>query len=252
MAQEQKDITPEELDARLDQIFGMNQQQEENETEANTSVLSNLDSLVLTLDWEISDESIANFLSEVATLRESFAQDKISTGFLKLLSSLGKYVQKRKGESHPKAINLIQTVYADLKKIVDTSPDLSEKEKRHLLVKDVEYYNELKAEISEKKSSTAKQSGQEAEIETSLGGNGSTEKSQEPVAEPEAPGQDTNIEERGESSLRTGSSEGPHVAEVEGEISNKDLLEAVEDLKDLIREEFQLLRNELRSLRKRQ
>ena len=251
MAQEQNDITPEELDARLDQIFGINQQQEEIETDANPSVLKNLDSVVLTLDWEISDESIANFLSEVENLRESFAADKVTTGLLKLLSSLGKYVQKRKVDSHPKAINLIQTVYGDLKQVVDKSSELSVKEKRRLLVKDVEYYNKLKSEIKEKKSSTARQAEQEAEIKASLD-SGSTEKTQESVAEPKVPPQETNIEERVESSLRTGSSESHHVLEKQGEISNQDLLKAVEDLKDLIREEFQVLRSELRNLNKGQ
>ena len=249
MAQEEKDITPEELDARLDQIFGMNQQQEETETEASASVLSNLDTLMLTLDWEISDESIANFLSEVANLREPFAQDKVPSGFLKMLSSLGKYIQKHRGDSHPKAINLIQTVYGDLKQVVDKSSELSEKDKRRLLVKDVEYYNELKAEINEKKSPTAGLSGQEAEKEASLD-RGSTEKSQESVAEPKTPPQDTNVEERSGFSLPTDSIQDHHVPEVEGEISNRDLLKAMEDLKDLIREEFQLLRSELRSLKK--
>lgn len=251
MAQEQKDITPEELDARLDQIFGINQQQEESEPESKPSVLSNLDSLVLTLDWEISDESIADFLSEVETLQESFAQDKVINGLLKLLSSLGKYIQKRRGDSHPKAINLIQTVYGDLKQIVDKSSELSEKEKRRLLTKDLEYYNKLKTEIKEKKSYTATRSEQEAEKEASHD-SGSIEKRQEPVAEPIVSPQETNIEERGESSLRTESSEGHQVAEVQGEISNQDVLKAVEGLKDLIREEFQLIRSELRNLNKRQ
>jgi hypothetical protein len=234
----QKDVTPEELEKRLDEIFGGGE--DETESSSDQSVLSNLDSVMLTLDWEISDETMSSFLSEVTSLKSVLSQDRVLGGFLKILHSLGKYIQRRKGQTHPDAFTLLQSVHADLKKAVE-SQELSSKQKKDLLVKDIEQYNALKSKIA------GKRDFKHHEPERTSHGNALQDRQQAtaPLGAEEhgdAPGDlsappsqeaDQEIEKQ------------PKVAEEMHTLADKSVPEAVEELKAVIREEFQKLRKDL-------
>ena len=233
----QKDVTPEELEKRLDDIFGGG----DNETESSReeSVLSNLDSLMLTLDWEISDETMSSFLSEVDSLKSSWSQDRLLGNFLKILHSLGKYIQKRKGQSHPEAITLLQSVYADLKSAVE-STDLSRKQKKERLLKDIEQYNALKSKIAEQKSTRDLEPHTPSAKETPPDRQHGSEILDPESQETTQAEHDFGLQEQEEVSAESGANPDrtPDSAE-------KSVLEAVEELKEVIREEFRKLRNDL-------
>lgn len=243
---EQKDITPEELEKRLDEIFGGGQ--EKSQSAAEQTLLGNLESAVLTMDWELSNETVKNFLSELSSLKASLSQDKLQANFLKILQSLGKYIQKRRAEADPETINLLQTVFADFKKVVE-SEELTRKQKKELLVKNIEQYNALKSKIAEDKS------GKEADSRADYARGAAT--SREPSEDPTAPkerekAQSTQYPEADktsefpESSDDTGITEGRGAySEQSGVAGDKTVHEAVEELKEVIREEFRKLRKDL-------
>jgi hypothetical protein len=245
----QKDVTPEELEKRLDEIFGGGQ--EESQSTEKESLLSNLESAVLTMDWELSDETVKTFLSELSSLKASMGQDKLQANFLKILQSLGKYIQKRKAASQPETINLLQTVYADFKKIVE-SEELTRKQKKEILVKNIEQYNALKSKIAEDKSgkeagsqaddaSAATATRESSEDDAALTASRLQEKAQSeesPEAE-KAPEGPENSEDTGISDEQPTYSESSEVA------GDKTVLEAVEELKWVVREEFRKLRKDL-------
>jgi len=242
----QKDITPEELEKRLDEIFGGGQEESQSVEEQN--LLGNLESAVLTMDWELSDETVKAFLSELSSLKASLSGDKLQANFLKILQSLGKYIQKRKAEAEPETINLLQTVFADFKKVAE-SEDLSRKQKKEILVKNIEQYNALKSKIAEDK----RGKGADYRAEDAGAATSSQESSEDSAGsrEPETI-QSAQYSEAAESPEAPETSDDSDVAEKLtasseqiGTSGDKTVLEAVEELKEVVREEFSRLRKDL-------
>ena len=232
----QTDITPEELEKRLDEIFGGGGEAAESFEEQ--SPLSNLESVVLTLDWEISDEAVNSFLSEVESLRSSSSGDKLQENFLKILHSLGKYIQRRKEQADPEALNLLQTVFADLKKSAG-SEELSRTEKKDLLRKDIEQYNVLKSRISQGKASRSADPGQEYRREASP--DSGPEEKDTAAVEKESQHHAGSLERREkEPTVELGTEPSQS-----GDAQNKTVFDAIEELKEVIREEFRQLRKDL-------
>ncbi len=264
MAQEEKDITPEELEKRLDEIFGVQQPSSDaSEDQQSPSPLQDLDSIMLSLDWELSEENIANFLSEVESLRNSFAEDKVASSFFKLLYSLGKYIHKRKGKTHPYAIKLLQSSYSDLRRIVESS-EVSEKERKQLLYKNIEKYNELKEKISSKPVSSSRDAVKEdsdSEQSASKAALSGETSGQFQMEESKTGDEKDTRSEPGFEEGRGVSNEASNVAENLEEtltdqepgsvpaqdVTNQDILTELQDLKALIREELRILRSEIRA-----
>lgn len=225
----QKDVTPEELEKRLDEIFGGGQ--EESQSTEEQTLLGNLESAVLTMDWELSDETVKTFLSELSSLKASLSEDKLQSNFLKILQSLGKYIQKRKAEAEPETINLLQTVFADFKKVVE-SEELTRKQKKEILVKNIEQYNALKSKIAEDKSGKGADTRAASKEQEKIQPTQYTEAKESPDA-PET-SDDTDVAEK----LTA-------YSEQIGASGDKTVLEAVEELKEVVREEFRRLRKDL-------
>ncbi|MEF8822790.1 MAG: hypothetical protein V5A74_01625 [Desulfohalobiaceae bacterium] len=242
----QKDVTPEELEKRLDEIFGGGQ--EESQSTEEQTLLGNLESAVLTMDWELSDETVKTFLSELSSLKAPLSEDRLQANFLKILQSLGKYIQKRKAKAEPETINLLQTVFADFKKVVE-SEELTRKQKKEILVKNIEQYNALKSKIAEGKrvkvadsraddarpATASQESSKDAAASKDQEKTQSTEYSEvEETPEALETPDDTDVTEK----LTA-------YSEQSGAAGNKTVLEAVEELKEVVREEFRRLRQDL-------
>ena len=64
--------------------------------------LAELKNLVLSIDWEITDDALADFISQVNNLKVTYKNEKIVLMFLQLLGSLGVYIKTNRGNAHPK------------------------------------------------------------------------------------------------------------------------------------------------------
>ncbi len=112
------------------------------------SPISRLKSLILSIDWEITDEILMQFNEELIDLRDIWAGEKINLVYVQALEKISKYIYQKKANSHPSAIKLLLTLYHNLEKIV-SSYDLSEEQKKAILLEDVKRFESLKRHIGQ-------------------------------------------------------------------------------------------------------
>ncbi len=148
MARKNAPIT-DEVKKRLDEIFLENEDApnaEKDQVDVQASPLAELQSIILSIEWEISDDVMHRFLEEVAKLKDSYNGDRIMGPFFKMLDSLGRYINRYKAKANPGAIKVLNSVYAALEKIL-LSDGLKEIEKENILLKEVQGFKGLKKEI---------------------------------------------------------------------------------------------------------
>ncbi len=104
-----------------------------------------LKALVFSIDWEITDATMKDFLKEVKRLKQAYADDRISLMFLKLHESLGKYIKARKAKSHPDALKLLTSLYQQFEKTFASG--LSEAEKKKMVAREVKKYKRFKQDV---------------------------------------------------------------------------------------------------------
>lgn len=114
------------------------------------ALISDLKEVVMSLEWEISDQVMETLGNEVDKLKKHFRNNKIVVAFLQLIDSLGKYIQKKKADAHPESITLLNSVYDNLEQVL-LSDDLSEAAKKKILVAEVNKYKELKEVLKHEK-----------------------------------------------------------------------------------------------------
>jgi hypothetical protein len=137
-----------DLANRLDSLFDENDSVESNgETKGHSKdPLDELKSLVMSIEWEITDEVMGRFLAQVDSLKVRFGEDRILVMFLQLLGSLGLYVKTNKGKAHPNAFKLLNSVYTSFEDAASPGK-LSPSEKKKCLYNDLNKYKELKGQI---------------------------------------------------------------------------------------------------------
>lgn len=114
------------------------------------ALINDLKTVIMSLEWEITDQVMDKLTEEIEKLKGACKEDKIVVAFLQLLDSLGKYIQKKKAEAHPDSISLLNSVYGNLETVM-LSDGLSEAEKKKVLVTEVNKYKELKVIIASDK-----------------------------------------------------------------------------------------------------
>ena len=117
---------------------------------AADSPLAELKSMVLSIDWEITDEVLRAFLSHIANLKKTYKNEKIILMFLQLLGSLGEYIKTNRGNAHPKTFKVLNSVFARLEDIFSTE-GLKESEKIKILRIEMDKYKQLRSQVSMKK-----------------------------------------------------------------------------------------------------
>jgi hypothetical protein len=116
--------------------------------------LAELKNMVLSIDWEITDEVLSGFLSQIDSLKSTYKNEKIVLMFLQLLGSLGEYVKTNRGNAHPKTFKILSSVFSRLEDVV-LSQDMSELEKKKILRTEMNKYKQLRKQVSKKKASAA-------------------------------------------------------------------------------------------------
>jgi len=123
-------------------------------TGGEESPIARLKTIILSIDWEINDEILQQLDDELVDLADIWATDKIKLVYIQGLSKIGKYIYKEKASAHPNSIKLLITFYHNLEKIVLAGDTLSEKEKKELLLADVQKFDQLKTHIGQQASAT--------------------------------------------------------------------------------------------------
>jgi hypothetical protein len=191
--------------------------------------LRELKSIVLSLDWEITDEVMDRFFREIHRLEDEYGNQKTLVSFLHLLDSIGKYIRHHKGKAHPHAGKLLNSAYMSLEKVI-RSQHLTPMERKRMLARELGRYRKLKEQIALRKTGREREKTVEGVDKTS------TVNEQQQAASPSEEGS-------GPSGTTTEEFKGP-----------VDMIEmfagALEELKQFIHGEFRALREELEEWRK--
>jgi hypothetical protein len=143
----------EEVEDRLQNLFGEEEPSEAAETKSadiKPHPLRDLKTVILSIDWEITDALMTSFVEQVAVLQDTYRNDKIVLVFLQLLGSIGEYIRTHLGQSHPDAFKILTSLFTELEGIVQ-SEDLTEVEKKKILSVELGKYKKLKSQLNPSK-----------------------------------------------------------------------------------------------------
>ena len=135
-----------ELANRLDTLFDDDDVASASPSGEAGDPLDELKSLVMSIEWEITDDLMGRFIAQVESLKKRYKDDRILVMFLQLLGSLGLYVKSNKGNAHPTAFSLLNSVYASFANAA-LPGKISSSEKKKLLYVELNRYKELKEQI---------------------------------------------------------------------------------------------------------
>ncbi len=226
MADNKDNSVSSEVEDRLEELFMEDDEPMGEDFGENGDVtddrLREIKAAVLSMDWEINDDTLAKLLEQVKQLSSEYKDDRILLMFLQLLGSIAKYIQNNRVNAHPDSIKLLGSVYRSFEKTA-VSEGMPEAERKKLLQEEVARFKELKKQIASKKGVPAKD-----------------KKPQKPAAEKPKPetAAPPQVEEKPD--------EAPvEKADVQLSAESKAILE---QLQKTIREEFRLLRKELKTI----
>ena len=148
------DTLSSELESRLDELFREDAPPAVPAPPAMTpdNPLGELKKTLLSIDWEITPETLDSFQDHIRLLKEVFQRDKIISMFLQILGSLGQYVKASRGNVHPSTFMVLNSVFARLEEIV-TSPAMPASVRKKLLQAEMTGYQELRDKILKRRAS---------------------------------------------------------------------------------------------------
>ena len=147
------DTISSELENRLDDLFGENDVPLPEVNDKNREEhypLADLKNLILSIDWEITDEVLEKFLQQLKDLQLTYEHDKIVMTFLQILNSLGNYIKTNRAKAHPRTFKILNSVFSSLDKVV-LSRDMAEPAKKKILRAEMNRYKELRTQIAKSK-----------------------------------------------------------------------------------------------------
>lgn len=133
-----------DIENRLDDFFA-----EEKSPPATNNAkdpLEKLKSLIWSIDWEITDQCLSDMIDETQLLLAQYKDDQLTHTLLRMLHALGRYIRKRKAQSHPDGIRRVMSVYASLEKII-LDEKLAEPLKKRIIAKEIQAFKKLKEQV---------------------------------------------------------------------------------------------------------
>jgi len=133
-------------------------------TSEESSPLTRLKSIILSLDWEINDEILQELADEIQHLQPTWQGDKVAEVYLQGLAKIGNYIRTLGAYAHPNSIKLLLTFFYNFEKII-SSPDITGDQITQLLKGDVRKFKILQYQINQSEQQTG---GEEISIEESF------------------------------------------------------------------------------------
>jgi polyhydroxyalkanoate synthesis regulator phasin len=133
-----------DIENKLDEFF--NESTPAANADAPVDDLQKLKSVVLSIDWEITDTCLSDLMQETERLLPVFENDRFTHALLRMLNALGRYIRKRKASAHPVAINRVMSVYSTIEKLIADST-LTEEQRRLLIANEIAAFKKLKQQV---------------------------------------------------------------------------------------------------------
>ncbi len=108
--------------------------------------IQDLKAAVLSVDWEISDTTLARFEQVILQLSKKVSSNRLHASFLKIMGSMGTYIAGHKAQSHPDSVTLLRSVFQDYEDMV-SRPDMAPAQKKQLLEKNIGAFQAFKKQI---------------------------------------------------------------------------------------------------------
>ncbi len=144
MEKSSKENIANDIENRLDDFFDDSTPAP---SEAKPTVsLEKLKSVVLSIDWEITEACLTDLISETDTLMPLFQEDRIAHALLRMLRAVGRYVRRNKAQAHPDAIKQIMSVFDSLEKMVNET-QMAESQKKEIVAKEIAAFKKLKQQV---------------------------------------------------------------------------------------------------------
>lgn len=225
------DTMSTELENRLDELFGDDDAPDifadESRNEKADYPLDELKNIVLSIDWEITEEALEKLIEQVEKLKVTYRDDKIVVTFLQILGSLGEYIKTNRGKSHPKAFKVLTSVFTRLDQVVSNA-EMPAVQKQKLLRSELNNYKHLRETIVQSKVSVTRKKLEAAHPKTAAAPIGKEEIHAPVTADQEESAvHEFDVDSNGKT------------------VTYKELAQAVDDIKSFIRAEIKLLKNEL-------
>jgi hypothetical protein len=140
-----------DIEKRLDNFF--DESEEVNASKMQAISIEKLKSVILSIDWEITDDCLSELIDETDALLPHFEDDRFSHSLLRMLKAVGRYIRKRKAQAHPDAIKKIMSVFSSIEKLTENN-EMEEDLKKQIVAKEISGFKSLKKQV-EKKGDTA-------------------------------------------------------------------------------------------------
>ncbi|MDF1593396.1 MAG: hypothetical protein P1P89_17930 [Desulfobacterales bacterium] len=232
---DKKDTFTDEVNNRLGEFFGNMDKpdapaQGTNPTPQKDSELFELKTIVLSIEWEISHEIMTRLIAETDRLMKIYHDNKVVLSLLKLLDSVGRYINAKKANALPDSIKLLHSIHANLQRVV-TSETITESQSSQILSAEIAKFKNLKQQLLTKAEPPPL-------------------KEKKPAATPKtAPMKRAAPVEQTQTPVPAVEVSAVSPTDVSINEPKDAALQAIDELKKLIKEEFKSLREELKHLR---
>jgi pilus assembly protein FimV len=176
------------------------------------SPIARLKTLMLSIEWEITDQVLIDFNDELQQAQQAWTDDPVKLVYIQALQIISKYIFQKKSNAHHNAMKVLIAFFYDLEKIV-LDEEISEQEKKEILLNDVKKFERLKQQIGYGP-------GPAADVEEKIG---------EPIPEQELP--DASLE-YGETNPDLYNLKA-YILSIDWEITDKELSEISREVKQL-------------------
>ena len=113
---------------------------------AASSPLGDIKNIILSLEEEIDSEILNKYDAEINKLHALNEGNSTILGFLQILRFLGQYIRVKGRDSRHASMTLLLTIYNTLEDVI-LSEDMTDENKRGLLLDDIQSYREWAAQI---------------------------------------------------------------------------------------------------------
>jgi len=138
-----------DIENRLDDFFGEQSAAPSADSQPSPSAdqsLERLKSAVLSIDWEITDECLSDLINESEALVPQYEKDPITHALLRMLRALGRYIRKRKAQSHQDAIKRVMSVFNSLETLI-CDQTIDEQQKKKIVSQEILAFKLLKEQV---------------------------------------------------------------------------------------------------------
>ena len=108
---------------------------------------TDLKAMILSIEWEISDETMSQLIEETDQLQDIYEGQPVISSFLKLLGSVGRYVNHKRANAHPDSITLLHSIYNQLENVL-TASVITDVEVKNILSGEIKKFKRLKKRLT--------------------------------------------------------------------------------------------------------